>query len=49
MADLGIRRENRGRRERRAPLTPRPVDAPAREPGPSVAIQPRTPPDGVPA
>jgi hypothetical protein len=49
MADLGIRRESKGRRERRAPLTPRPVDAPAREPGPSVVDQPRALLNGVPA
>ncbi len=40
MADLGIRRENKGRWERRAPLTPQHVEELVREHGVSVAVQP---------
>lgn len=40
MADLGIRRENKGRWERRAPLTPQHVEELVHQHGVSVAVQP---------
>lgn len=40
MADLGIRRENKGRWERRAPLTPQHVEELVHEHGVSVTVQP---------